>query len=82
VRGALYHTQGGLQVDRAGRVLRPDGTALPNLLAGGGAARGVSGPGSWGYLPAMGLCAAVTLGWLSGTAAAEIGQTREKVVLF
>jgi fumarate reductase flavoprotein subunit len=47
VRGALYHTQGGLQVDRAGRVLRPDGTALPNLLAGGGAARGVSGPGSW-----------------------------------
>jgi hypothetical protein len=30
----------------------------------------------------MGLCAAVTLGWLSGTAAAEIGQTREKVVLF
>jgi len=69
VRGALYHTQGGLQVDTTGRVLRPDGIALPNLFAGGGAARGVSGPGCWGYLPAMGLCAAVTLGWLSGKSA-------------
>jgi fumarate reductase flavoprotein subunit len=70
VRGALYHTQGGLQVDKDGRVLRADGAALPNLFAGGGAARGVSGPGGWGYLPAMGLCAAVTLGALAGRAAA------------
>ncbi len=70
VRGALYHTQGGLQVDSLARVLRPDGTPLPNLFAGGGAARGVSGPGCWGYLPAMGLCAAMTLGWLAGRNAA------------
>jgi fumarate reductase flavoprotein subunit len=70
VRGALYHTQGGLQVDGRARVLRPDGAALPNLFAGGGAARGLSGPGGWGYLPAMGLCAAVTLGALAGRAAA------------
>jgi fumarate reductase flavoprotein subunit len=71
VCGALYHTQGGLQVDDAARVLQADGTALPNLWAGGGAARGVSGPGAWGYLPAMGLCAAMTLGALAGRHAAE-----------
>ncbi len=70
VRGAIYHTQGGLQVDRAARVLRPDGSQLPNLYAGGGSARGVSGPSFWGYLPAMGLCAAVTLGMIAGASAA------------
>jgi fumarate reductase flavoprotein subunit len=70
VGGALYHTQGGLQVDATARVLRGNGTHLPNLYAGGGAARSVSGPSSWGYLPAMGLCTAVTLGWLAGRSAA------------
>jgi fumarate reductase flavoprotein subunit len=71
VCGALYHTQGGLQIDGEARVLRADGSAFPNLYAVGGAARGVSGPSSWGYLPAMGLCAAVTLGAVAGRAAAE-----------
>jgi fumarate reductase flavoprotein subunit len=71
VRGALYHTQGGLQVDGHARVLRADGSRLPNLYAGGGAARGISGPGGWGYLPAMGLCAAMTLGAMAGRAAAR-----------
>ncbi|TRW14448.1 FAD-dependent oxidoreductase [Glacieibacterium frigidum] len=69
VVGAIYHTQGGLQIDGEARVLCGDGSALPNLFAGGGAARSVSGPAHWGYLPAMGLCTAVTLGWLAGTAA-------------
>jgi fumarate reductase flavoprotein subunit len=72
VRGALFHTQGGLQIDATARVLRPDGSALPNLLAGGGAARGLSGPSFWGYLPAMGLCAAVTFGRLAGLSAAGV----------
>jgi fumarate reductase flavoprotein subunit len=72
VRGALFHTQGGLQINAAARVLRPDGSALPNLFAGGGAARGVSGPSFWGYLPAMGLCAAVTFGRLAGIGAARL----------
>ncbi len=72
VRGALYHTQGGLQIDASARVLRQDGSALPNLFAGGGAARGVSGPGAWGYLPAMGLCHAVTVGRVAGRAAAAM----------
>ena len=72
VVGAIYHTQGGLQIDGQAQVLRPDGTVLPNLFAGGGAARSVSGPSSWGYLPAMGLCTAVTLGRLAGQAGAKI----------
>ena len=71
VVGALYHTQGGLQIDGEARVLRADGSALPNVFAGGGAARGVSGPSYWGYLPAMGLSAAVTLGRIAGRAAAR-----------
>jgi fumarate reductase flavoprotein subunit len=74
VRGALYHTQGGLQVDDQARVLRPDGSRLPNLYAGGGSARGVSGPSVWGYWPAMGLCAAVTLGMVAGGSAAAEGN--------
>jgi fumarate reductase flavoprotein subunit len=76
VVGAIYHTQGGLQIDASARVLRPDGTPLPNLLAGGGAARSVSGPSSWGYLPAMGLCTAVTLGRLAGESAARLTALR------
>jgi fumarate reductase flavoprotein subunit len=76
VVGAIYHTQGGLQIDSGARVLHPDGTPLPNLLAGGGAARSVSGPSSWGYLPAMGLCTAVTLGRLAGESAARLTALR------
>ncbi len=70
VTGALFHTQGGLAVDRDARVLRADGRALPNLFAGGGAACGVSGPAVWGYLSGNGLLTAVTLGRIAGAAAA------------
>ena len=69
VKGALFHTQGGLAVDEHARVLRADGSALPNLFAGGGAARGISGPGGWGYLAGNGLLTATTLGRLAGWAA-------------
>jgi fumarate reductase flavoprotein subunit len=72
VTGALFHTQGGLVVDRHAQVLRPDGTPLPNLFAGGGAARSISGPAVTGYLPGAGLCMAITLGRLAGTAAAAV----------
>jgi len=74
VTGALFHTQGGLVVDENARVRRADGSPMPNLFAGGGTARSISGPGVWGYLPAAGLCMAVTLGRLAGQAAAA--QTR------
>ncbi|GIX14951.1 MAG: fumarate reductase flavoprotein subunit [Paracoccaceae bacterium] len=76
VTGALFHTQGGLVVDRQGRVLRPDGTALPNLFAGGGAARGVSGPEAAGYLSGNGLLSAVVLGRVCGEAAAACARAR------
>lgn len=72
VMGALFHTQGGLEVDRAARVLRRDGTPFPNMFAGGGAARGLSGPADWGYLSGSGLLMATTLGRIAGeTAAAQ-----------
>jgi fumarate reductase flavoprotein subunit len=76
VTGALFHTQGGLVVDGHAQVRRPDGSAMPNLFAGGGTARSVSGPGVWGYLPAMGLCMAVTLGRLAGEEAARLVAAR------
>ncbi len=72
VTGALFHTQGGLAIDREARVLRHDGTSLPNLFAGGGAARGVSGPAVWGYLSGNGLLTAVALGRIAGASAASI----------
>ncbi len=62
VTGALFHTQGGLDIDANCRVLRHDGTALPTLLAAGGAARGVSGNAVWGYLSGNGLLSAVAGG--------------------
>jgi fumarate reductase flavoprotein subunit len=70
VTGALFHTQGGLEVDGHARVLRASGDAFPNLYAGGGAARGISGPGADGYLAGNGLLTATTLGRLAGEHAA------------
>lgn len=72
VTGALFHTQGGLVVDTRARVRRGDGALLPNLFAGGGAARGVSGPAVWGYLSGNGLVSAVTLGRIAGENAARL----------
>jgi fumarate reductase flavoprotein subunit len=70
VTGTLFHTQGGLVIDPHARVLRKDGSGFPNLFAGGGAARGLSGPSNWGYFSGGGLLTAVTLGRVAGTAAA------------
>ena len=41
-------------------------------LAGGGAARGLSGPSDWGYLSGNGLLTAVTLGHIAGLRATEL----------
>ena len=72
VTGALFHTQGGLNVDERARVLKSDGTPFANLFAGGGAARGLSGPSDWGYLSGNGLLTAVTLGHIAGAQAAHL----------
>ncbi|MBM3504418.1 MAG: FAD-dependent oxidoreductase [Alphaproteobacteria bacterium] len=72
VTGAVFHTQGGLVVDERARVRRRDGRPLPNLFAGGGAARGLSGPADWGYFSGSGLMMATNLGRLAGEAAAAL----------
>jgi fumarate reductase flavoprotein subunit len=72
VTGALFHTQGGLVVDRDARVMKQDGTSFPNLFAGGGAARGISGPDATGYIAGNGLLTATTFGKLAGRAAARL----------
>ena len=71
VTGALFHTQGGLQVDEHARVIGADGDPMKNLYAGGGAARGISGPGCDGYMAGNGLLTATTLGKLAGRHAAR-----------
>ena len=70
--GALTHTQGGLEIDTSMRVLRTNGQAFPNLFAGGGAARGLSGPADWGYMSGSGLLMATSTGRLAGEAAADL----------
>lgn len=70
VTGALFHTQGGLEIRTDGRVLDAQGHPFPNLFAAGGAARGVSGAGDSGYLSGNGLLSAVVMGALAGRAAA------------
>jgi fumarate reductase flavoprotein subunit len=76
VTGALFHTQGGLAIDAQCRVLRPGGAPWPNLLAAGGAARGVSGNAVWGYLSGNGLLSAVAGGAIAAhTAARYVAST-------
>jgi fumarate reductase flavoprotein subunit len=75
VTGALFHTQGGLEVDSACRVMRLSGEPCPNLFAAGGAACGVSGASASGYLSGNGLLTAVGYGFIAGSeAAAEAGR--------
>ena len=71
VTGALFHTQGGLEVDTAARVLRTDGRPVPNLYAGGGVAAGLSGHGPGGYFSGNGLLTALGYGMLAGRDAAR-----------
>lgn len=74
VTGALFHTQGGLEVDARCRVINQQGQPIDNLYAAGGAARGVSGRGADGYMAGNGLLSAVGGGWLAaGDIAARLG---------
>ncbi|MDF1790721.1 MAG: FAD-binding protein [Thalassobaculaceae bacterium] len=72
VKPGLFHTQGGLMVDDHARVLRPDGSVVANLFAGGGAAAGISGlSGAGGYASGNGLLTALALGRIAGLCAAD-----------
>lgn len=67
VTGALFHTQGGLEVDPATALVRhKDGQVFENLHAAGGAACGVSGSSDSGYLSGNGLLSAAVLGYVAG----------------
>lgn len=68
----ILATQGGLDIDLTGRVLRTDGTWISNLYAGGGTAVGISGPSSRGYSSGNGLLSAMGMGWIIGNHLAEI----------
>lgn len=70
VCAALLGSAGGLAIDVAGQVLRAGGGRLPNLLAAGDAARGVSGGAAGGYLEGNGLLAAFVGGFNAGRTAA------------
>jgi fumarate reductase flavoprotein subunit len=72
VTGALFHTQGGLNINAQCQVLKPNGQTLPNLYAAGGAARGVSGAEVWGYLSGNGLLSAIAGGHIAAQAVAHI----------
>jgi len=75
VTGALFHTQGGLNINAQCQVLKTDGKTLPNLYAAGGAARGVSGAEVWGYLSGNGLLSAIAGGHIAAQAVAQkIGE--------
>lgn len=82
VHPALFHTQGGLVVDRHARVLDKAGKPLPNLFAGGGAAQGVSGSGASGYVAGNGLMTATTLGRLAGETAAAQARAKHRSSVF
>jgi fumarate reductase flavoprotein subunit len=73
VTGALFHTQGGLDINAQCQVLgNNDQQPLPNLLAAGGAARGVSGNAVWGYLSGNGLLSAIAGGHIAAHTVAQL----------
>lgn len=67
----ILATQGGLDIDTTGRVLREDGSWIEGLYAGGGTAVGISGPSSRGYSSGNGLLHALGLGWIIGNHLAQ-----------
>ena len=77
----LFHTQGGLNINKNAQPLRHDGTVVENLYAGGGVAVGVSGQtGSGGYSSGNGLLTAFGWGRIAGNHAAE-SILQEKLIL-
>ncbi|NJC12971.1 fumarate reductase flavoprotein subunit [Micromonospora profundi] len=69
VTGGIAHTQGGLRIDPAARVLTPAGQPIAGLFAAGGTAAGMSGLGVAGYTSGNGLSHAFTTGLIAGESA-------------
>jgi len=65
------NTFGRGTINKKAQVLKPDGSVIPNLYAGGGVAVGLSGSGVKGYCSANGLLAATVLGKIAGDEAAK-----------
>ncbi|WP_028921570.1 FAD-dependent oxidoreductase [Pseudonocardia acaciae] len=74
---ALFHTQGGLVVDDHARVLSQDGEPITGVYASGGAAVGISGRGTSGYLGGNGLLPALGLAYLAAAHAAGLSDGGE-----
>jgi fumarate reductase flavoprotein subunit len=68
LRAARVRTLGGLRVNDAAQVVRPDGTPIPSLYASGGVVANVSGNGVDGYLLGNDVLASVVWGWVAGRA--------------
>lgn len=64
---ALFHSQGGLLVDRHARVRDGADRPVPGVYAAGGAAASISGHGAAGYLAGNGLLPALGLAYLAAT---------------
>lgn len=75
VMPALFHTQGGLNINASAQVLNRKGEVIGNLYAGGGAAVGVSGNHAYGYMSGNGLLAALGFGKIAGEHAAKSIQS-------
>ena len=72
-RRDTYH---GGDIDAQCHVLHDDGRPFGNLLAAGGAARGVSGNAVWGYLSGNGLLSAMAGGYIAAHSAVNLLKTQ------
>ena len=76
VSPALFHTQGGLNVNDQAQVINDQGNVIENLYAGGGTAVGVSGRHAYGYMSGNGLLAALGFGKIAGDHAVHMIQQK------
>jgi fumarate reductase flavoprotein subunit len=74
LRPSLFHTQGGLVVNGVGAVIDKQSKPISGLYAAGGAAIGISGHGSDGYLAGNGLLAAFGFAYLAAKEIAAKSQ--------
>lgn len=75
VTHGVLTTQGGVEIDTLGHVLRAGGSRIEGLRAGGGTAVGFAGPNSGGYSSGAGLLAAFGMGWIIGNDLAGVNGT-------